>query len=42
MKNNVKLVDLLGVAHRLQSTEGTSMAHFSTLVLRWVWTSSPS
>jgi hypothetical protein len=32
-KNSVKLVDLLSIVHRLQSTEGTSVAHFIALVL---------
>jgi hypothetical protein len=42
MKNGVKLVDLLGIIHRLQSTEGTSAAHCPARVLRQAWTSSPS
>jgi hypothetical protein len=29
----VKLVDLLGVVYRLQSTEGTSATHFPAQVL---------
>jgi hypothetical protein len=36
------LVDLLGVVCRLQSTKGTSTAHFLALVLRQAWTSLPS
>jgi hypothetical protein len=39
--SGVKLVDLLVVVHRLQSTEETSVAHFLTLVLSRAWTSSP-
>jgi hypothetical protein len=42
IKNDVKLVDLLGVVRTLQSTEGTSAAHFLALVLSRAWTSSPS
>jgi hypothetical protein len=42
MKNDMKLVDLFGVVRKLQSTEGTSTAHFPTLVLSRVWMSSPS
>jgi hypothetical protein len=41
-KNGVKLLDLLGVVRKLQSTEGTSAAHFSTLVLSQAKTSWPS
>jgi hypothetical protein len=33
MKSGVKLVDLLGVVHRLQSTKGTLAAHFPAMVL---------
>jgi hypothetical protein len=42
IKNGVKLVDLLSVVYILQSTEGTSAAHLSALVLSRVWTSSLS
>jgi hypothetical protein len=42
IKNGVKLVDLLGVVCRLQSTEGTSAAHFPALMLSRAWASSPS
>jgi hypothetical protein len=42
LKNGVKLVDLLGIVCKLQSIEGTSMAHFLALVLSQAWTSSPS
>jgi hypothetical protein len=42
MKNGVMFVDLLGVVRRLQSTEGTSAAHFLTRALSRAWTSSPS
>jgi hypothetical protein len=42
IKNGVKLVDLLVIVRRLQSTEGTSVAHFLTQVLNRVWTSWPS
>jgi hypothetical protein len=42
MKNWVKLVDPLGVIHRLQSTEGTSAAHFPAQVLSQAWMSWPS
>jgi hypothetical protein len=33
MQNGVKPVDLLGVVHKLQSTEGTSAAHLPARVL---------
>jgi hypothetical protein len=33
MKNGVKPVDLLGIVRKLQSTKGTSAAHFPTRVL---------
>jgi hypothetical protein len=33
IKNGVKLVELLDVIRKLQSIEGTSAAHFPTLVL---------
>jgi hypothetical protein len=39
IKNDVKLVDLLGAVHKLQRTEGTSSAHLLALVLRQVQTS---
>jgi hypothetical protein len=42
MKNRLKLFDLLVIVRKLQSTEGTSAAHFPTLVLSQVCTSSPS
>jgi hypothetical protein len=42
IKNGVKLVDPLGVVHRLQSTEGMSVDHFLALVLSRAWTSSCS
>jgi hypothetical protein len=42
MMNDVKLVDLLGIVRRLQSTEGTSATNFLALVLNQAWTSSPS
>jgi hypothetical protein len=42
IKNGVKLVDLLVIVRRLQSTEGTSVAHFLTQVLNRAWTSWPS
>jgi hypothetical protein len=33
IKKGVKFVDLLGVICKLQSTEGTSVTHFSARVL---------
>jgi hypothetical protein len=33
MKNGVKRVDLFGIVRNLQSTEGTSAAHFPAWVL---------
>jgi hypothetical protein len=42
IKNGVKLVNPLGVVHRLQSTEGMSVDHFLALVLSRAWTSSCS
>jgi hypothetical protein len=42
IKKCVQLVDLLGVVCKLLTTEGTSVAHFSSLVLSQAWTSSPS
>jgi hypothetical protein len=33
INNGVNLVDLLGIVHWLQSTEGTLKGHFSALVL---------
>jgi hypothetical protein len=42
MKNGVKLVDLLGIVRKFQSTEGTSATHFPAQVLSQAWTSSPS
>jgi hypothetical protein len=42
MKNGVKLVNLLGIVHRLQNIEGTSFAHFPALVLSQARTSSSS
>jgi hypothetical protein len=36
MKNGVKPVNLSGVVHKLQNTEGTSAAHLPAWVLSWV------
>jgi hypothetical protein len=41
IKNGVKLVDLLGIVRKLQSTMGTSVNHFLALVLSWMWMSWP-
>jgi hypothetical protein len=38
MKNGVNFVKLLGIVHRLQSTKGTSIAHFLVGVLSQAWT----
>jgi hypothetical protein len=42
MKNGVKLVERLGVVHKLKSTKGTSVTHFSALVLSQAKVSRPS
>jgi hypothetical protein len=41
-ENGVKLVERLGVVHKLKSTKGTSVAHFSALVLSQAKVSRPS
>jgi hypothetical protein len=35
IKIGVKLVNLLDIVHKLQSTEGILVAHFSAVVLSW-------
>jgi hypothetical protein len=42
MKKGVKLVDMLGMVHKLHSTEGTSAAHSPALALSRTCTISPS